>query len=68
MFPLLKYSYDCLPTEEAARSCLLCCSLFPEDLMILKIDLINRWICKGILDEFDDMDVGHDLFFLDHHN
>ena len=56
VFPLLKYSYDCLPTEEAARSCLLYCSLFPEDLMISKIDLINRWICEGILDEFDDME------------
>ncbi|KAJ9692574.1 hypothetical protein PVL29_011565 [Vitis rotundifolia] len=40
VFPLLKYSYDCLPTE-VSRSCFF---------------LINRWICEGFFDEFDDME------------
>ncbi|XP_034696376.1 disease resistance protein SUMM2-like [Vitis riparia] len=53
VFPLLKYSYDCLPTE-VARSCFLYCSLYPEDYAMSKSSLINRWICEGFLDEFDD--------------
>ncbi|RVW81715.1 putative disease resistance protein [Vitis vinifera] len=54
VFPLLKYSYDCLPTE-VARSCFLYCALYPEDSHISKFDLIKRWFCEGFLDEFDDM-------------
>ncbi|WJZ94760.1 hypothetical protein VitviT2T_013590 [Vitis vinifera] len=54
VFPLLKYSYDCLPTE-VVRSCFLYCSLFPEDYQIPKIAMIKRWFCEGLLDEFDDM-------------
>ncbi|KAJ9692577.1 hypothetical protein PVL29_011568 [Vitis rotundifolia] len=54
VFPLLKYSYDCLPTE-VVRSCFLYCSLFPEDYQITKLALIKRWFCEGLLDEFDDM-------------
>ncbi|KAJ9692589.1 hypothetical protein PVL29_011580 [Vitis rotundifolia] len=54
VFPLLKYSYDCLPTE-VSRSCFLYCSLHPEDCRISKFDLIKRWFCEGFLDEFDDM-------------
>ncbi|KAJ9692585.1 hypothetical protein PVL29_011576 [Vitis rotundifolia] len=53
VFPLLKYSYDCLPTE-VSRSCFLYCSLYPEDSHISKLDLIERWFCEGFLDEFDD--------------
>ncbi|RVW81714.1 putative disease resistance protein [Vitis vinifera] len=53
VFPLLKYSYDSLPTE-VARSCFLYCSLYPEDDEMSKSSLINRWICEGFLDEFDD--------------
>ncbi|WJZ94763.1 hypothetical protein VitviT2T_013593 [Vitis vinifera] len=55
VFPLLKYSYDCLPTE-VSRSCFLYCSLYPEDYQMPKLSLINRWICEGFLDEFDDME------------
>ncbi|KAJ9692603.1 hypothetical protein PVL29_011594 [Vitis rotundifolia] len=54
VFPLLKYSYDCLPTE-VVRSCFLYCSLYPEAFKIPKLDLIKRWFCEGFLDEFDDM-------------
>ena len=46
VFPLLKYSYDSLPTE-VARSCFLYCSLYPEDDEMSKSSLINRWICEG---------------------
>ncbi|RVW30866.1 putative disease resistance protein [Vitis vinifera] len=53
VFPLLKYSYDCLPTE-VSRSCFLYCSLYLEDHKMSKLSLINRWICEGFLDEFDD--------------
>ncbi|KAJ9692582.1 hypothetical protein PVL29_011573 [Vitis rotundifolia] len=53
VFPLLKYSYDCLPTE-VSRSCFLYCSLFPDDYKMSKSSLVNRWICEGFLDEFDD--------------
>ncbi|KAJ9692580.1 hypothetical protein PVL29_011571 [Vitis rotundifolia] len=55
VFPLLKYSYDCLPTE-VSRSCFLYCSLYPEDYKMSKLSLISRWICEGFLDEFDDME------------
>ncbi|KAJ9692607.1 hypothetical protein PVL29_011598 [Vitis rotundifolia] len=55
VFPLLKYSYDCLPTQ-VARSCFLYCSLYPEDYKMSKSNLIYQWICEGFLDEFDDME------------
>ena len=55
VYPLLKYSYDSLPSK-IVQSCFLYCSLFPEDFFIYKELLINQWICEGFLDEFDDMD------------
>ncbi|XWS11825.1 hypothetical protein CRYUN_Cryun37aG0034200 [Craigia yunnanensis] len=53
VFPLLKFSFDHLPTERV-RSCFLYCTLFPEDFVIHKIDLIDYWICEGLLDECND--------------
>ncbi|ESR40399.1 hypothetical protein CICLE_v10027589mg [Citrus x clementina] len=50
VFSRLKFSYDFLPND-AARFCLLYCSLFPEDYRISIEDLIDCWICEEFLDE-----------------
>ncbi|KAK9229280.1 hypothetical protein WN944_022239 [Citrus x changshan-huyou] len=50
VFSRLKFSYDFLPSD-AARFCLLYCSLFPEDYRISIEDLIDCWICEEFLDE-----------------
>ncbi|KAJ9692608.1 hypothetical protein PVL29_011599 [Vitis rotundifolia] len=55
VYPILKYSYDSLPSK-IVQSCFLYCSLFPEDFSICKGTLIWKWICEGFLDEFDDTD------------
>ncbi|KAJ9692941.1 hypothetical protein PVL29_011863 [Vitis rotundifolia] len=55
VYPLLKYSYDSLPSK-IVQSCFLYCSLFREDFFIIKELLIYQWICEGFLDEFDDTD------------
>ncbi|XP_022734718.1 probable disease resistance protein At1g12280 [Durio zibethinus] len=52
VYPLLKFSYDSLPND-MVRTCLLYCSLFPEDFRILKESLIDLWIGEGFLDEHD---------------
>lgn len=54
VFPLLKFSYDNLPSEKV-RSCFLYCALFPEDFLIHKRRLIYCWVGEGILDEYDDI-------------
>ncbi|KAK5844052.1 probable disease resistance protein At5g63020 [Gossypium arboreum] len=50
MYPKLKFSYDCLP-DERFRSCFLYCSLYPEDHLIEKDELVYCWIGEGLLDE-----------------
>ncbi|KDO52300.1 hypothetical protein CISIN_1g039262mg [Citrus sinensis] len=50
VYPLLKFSYDNLPNE-TIRSCLLYCSLYPEDYRISKENLIDCWIGEGFLNE-----------------
>ncbi|XP_022735336.1 probable disease resistance protein At5g63020 [Durio zibethinus] len=52
VYPLLKFSYDSLPND-MVRSCLLYCSLFPEDFEIAKKSLIDLWIGEGFLAEHD---------------
>ncbi|KAJ4718432.1 Disease resistance protein [Melia azedarach] len=52
VYPLLKFSYDSLP-DNKIRSCLLYCSLFPEDFFIEKSRLIDCWIGEGFVDETD---------------
>ncbi|XP_015573825.1 disease resistance protein SUMM2 [Ricinus communis] len=54
VFPILKFSYDSL-NDETVKTCFLYCSLFPEDHIILKEELINLWIGEGFLDKFDDI-------------
>ncbi|XVF24830.1 hypothetical protein REPUB_Repub13aG0161700 [Reevesia pubescens] len=54
VYPLLKFSYDCLPND-LVRCCLLYCSLFSEDLRIPKEILINCWIGEGFMDEYENI-------------
>ncbi|WRX26597.1 Leucine-rich repeat - like 10 [Theobroma cacao] len=51
VYSLLKFSYDSLPTD-TMRSCLLYCSLYPEDFFISVNLLIDCWFCEGFLGEF----------------
>ncbi|KAH9715475.1 Disease resistance protein SUMM2 [Citrus sinensis] len=50
VYPLLKFSYDNLPND-TIKSCLLYCSLYPEDCLISKENLIDCWIGEGLLNE-----------------
>ncbi|CAD6266613.1 unnamed protein product [Miscanthus lutarioriparius] len=52
VFRRLKFSYDSL-RNETLRQCLLTCSLWPEDEVILTGDLIRCWIGLGLVDECD---------------
>ncbi|KAK3219450.1 hypothetical protein Dsin_013420 [Dipteronia sinensis] len=52
VYPLLKFSYDSLASD-TLRSCLLYCSLFPEDYKIEKRDLIDFWIGERFFDEYE---------------
>ncbi|KAL6285847.1 hypothetical protein ACE6H2_010237 [Prunus campanulata] len=55
VFPLLKFSYDSLPSQKV-RSCFLYCALFPEDFVIHKDDLVYFWMCEDILDEYGNVE------------
>ncbi|KAH9667223.1 putative disease resistance protein [Citrus sinensis] len=50
VYPLLKFSYESLPND-IVRSCLLYCSLYPEDYRISKENLIDCWIGESFLNE-----------------
>ncbi|XP_022777127.1 probable disease resistance protein At1g12280 [Durio zibethinus] len=54
VYPLLKFSFDSLHCD-TMRTCLLYCCLYPEDVLILKSELIEYWFCEGLLDEFDNV-------------
>ncbi|KAJ0007078.1 hypothetical protein Pint_30374 [Pistacia integerrima] len=56
VYPVLKFSYDSLPSDKI-RSCLLYCSLYPEDFLINKQQLIECWIGEGFLDDSSRGDV-----------
>ncbi|ESR40612.1 putative disease resistance protein [Citrus sinensis] len=58
VFRLLKFSYDSL-SSDVLRSCLLYCSLFPEDYQISKIELIGCWIGEGFLKEYEGINGVH---------
>ncbi|KAI3443611.1 hypothetical protein Pfo_000276 [Paulownia fortunei] len=51
VFTLLKFSYDSLDND-ILRSCVLYCSLFPEDYSIEKEQLVEYWTGEGFLDCF----------------
>ncbi|XP_031255509.1 probable disease resistance protein At5g63020 [Pistacia vera] len=48
VFQVLRFSYDSL-RDDKHKNCFLYCSLFPEDHMINKDELIDLWIAEGIL-------------------
>lgn len=56
VFPVLKFSYDSLPSVRV-KDFFLYFSLFPEDYNIRKDELIKLWIGEGILvlDEHEDI-------------
>ncbi|XP_031261788.1 probable disease resistance protein At5g63020 [Pistacia vera] len=56
VYPVLKFSYDSLPSDKI-RSCLVYCSLYPEDFLINKQQLIECWIGDGFLDDSSRGDV-----------
>ncbi|KAL1211009.1 putative disease resistance protein [Cardamine amara subsp. amara] len=52
---ILKYSYDNIKGQHV-KSCLLYCALFPEDGRISKRELIEYWICEGIIEDNEGME------------
>lgn len=55
VFPLLKFSYDNLRSDED-RSCFLYCALFPEDFLIRKDDLSYCWMGDELLNQYANVD------------
>ncbi|GLT57121.1 hypothetical protein SLA2020_301130 [Shorea laevis] len=64
IFKRLKFSYDRLPNSSIQES-FLYCSLYPEDWEIRRKDLIENWICEGIVERLGSRremhDRGHDI-------
>ncbi|GLT57124.1 hypothetical protein SLA2020_301160 [Shorea laevis] len=64
IFKRLKFSYDRLPSS-SIQKCFSYCSLYPEDWEIRREDLIENWICEGIVEKLGSRremhDRGHDI-------
>ncbi|WRX28090.1 NB-ARC - like 10 [Theobroma cacao] len=54
----LKFSYDHL-RDPKIQNCFLYCSLYPEDFIIEKIELIENWIDEGLLDGLQTKEAMH---------
>jgi NB-ARC domain len=52
VFKVLKFSFDKLRSDNL-RECFLHCSLWPEDYMIEKNELVELWMGLGLIDESD---------------
>ncbi|GLT62866.1 hypothetical protein SLA2020_354690 [Shorea laevis] len=59
IFNRLKFSYDRLQNSNI-QNCFLYCSLYPEDYEISKKDLIEDWICEGLIEELGSRREKHD--------
>ncbi|RWR75117.1 putative disease resistance protein isoform X1 [Cinnamomum micranthum f. kanehirae] len=62
VFKILEFSYTQLK-KPIVKSCFLYCSLYPEDYEIPTVELIDYWLCEGLIDEQetrkDGVDEGH---------
>lgn len=58
IYTRLKISYDYLQDKQI-KECFLCCSLWPEDYSIWKVELIDCWIGMGLI-EYDTMEEAYD--------
>uniref|UniRef100_A0ACD5WMW7 Uncharacterized protein n=1 Tax=Avena sativa TaxID=4498 RepID=A0ACD5WMW7_AVESA len=54
IYTRLKISYDYLQDKQI-KECFLCCSLWPEDYSIWKVELIDCWMGMGLI-EYDTME------------
>ena len=59
IFECLMFSYDRLG-DPKFQNCFLYCSLYPEDYEIERMELIEKWIDEGLLDELETRQAMHD--------
>ncbi|GKV44992.1 hypothetical protein SLEP1_g52127 [Rubroshorea leprosula] len=59
IFKSLKFSYDRL-TNSSIQECFSYCSLYPEDWVIPRKDLIEDWICEGLVEKLRSRREMHD--------
>lgn len=61
---LIKFSYDSLPFG-SLKKCFEFCSIFPQDYIIEKEQLIELWMAEGLLqaDQTSDMETTGNIFF-----
>ncbi|GLU08539.1 hypothetical protein SLE2022_254450 [Rubroshorea leprosula] len=59
IFKRLKFSYDRL-TNSSIQECFSYCSLYPEDSVIRRANLIEDWICEGLVEKLGSRREMHD--------
>ncbi|GAB2230695.1 hypothetical protein Drorol1_Dr00014977 [Drosera rotundifolia] len=62
VLPLLRYSYDRL-RDQRLKGCFLYCSLFPEDHVLHRTELVDSWIREGLLDGIENRERQRDKGF-----